>query len=170
MMTEEQKKYKRDYYHTNRDRIRERQFDDYHTNLSRMRKRKRDYYRNLTEEKRKVLNEKARIRYQNRTQEQRDKNNETKRKYRKEHPTKYKNSRLKTVYGITLKQFNQLKREQGGRCKICKNKPKKFVVDHNHKTGKVRGLLCPRCNNLLGMSQDDPRLLQVAIQYLKRFK
>ena len=69
-----------------------------------------------------------------------------------------------------IKQFNQLKREQGGRCKICKNKPKKFVVDHNHKTGKVRGLLCPRCNNLLGMSQDDPRLLQVAIQYLKRFK
>ena len=51
-------------------------------------------------------------------------------------------------------------------CVICGNN-EKLVVDHDHKTGKVRGILCNNCNTGLGMLQDNPKLLLRAISYLK---
>jgi hypothetical protein len=55
---------------------------------------------------------------------------------------------LKSKYGLTPEQFEIMKVQQGGVCKICKNRPA-AAVDHCHKTGKVRGLLCKRCNSTL---------------------
>lgn len=55
-------------------------------------------------------------------------------------------------------------------CNICNNefKSDKYKrIDHNHITGKVRGLLCPKCNFLLGMCNDDIKILKSAISYLK---
>ena len=62
--------------------------------------------------------------------------------------------------------------KQNNRCKICNsNKPgqnkKYFCIDHNHKTGKVRGLLCQKCNRTLGIFKDDPKLIRKFIQYLE---
>lgn len=66
--------------------------------------------------------------------------------------------------------------EQDNKCAICgqeetaKNNGidvNKLAVDHDHVTGRVRGLLCKACNNGLGHFQDDPELLEAAIRYLK---
>lgn len=80
-------------------------------------------------------------------------------------------ARLKRTYGITLEEYNALHSKQDGRCKIC-NQPetarnRSLAVDHDHKTGKVRGLLCGKCNMALGKFQDDERILASAIAYLQ---
>lgn len=77
---------------------------------------------------------------------------------------------LQKDHGITLEFYNELLEIQRGVCAICggKNDGKNLVVDHDHKTGKVRGLLCFKCNVALGLLNDDFVLLYVAHEYLQR--
>lgn len=78
--------------------------------------------------------------------------------------------RLK-VYGLTLSEYEQMLSSQGRKCGICSSgfSDKKIaVVDHNHQTGKVRGLLCKKCNLSLGyleMGEKTEKLLQYLAQY-----
>lgn len=82
-------------------------------------------------------------------------------------PTNYA---LRKTYGITTQYYSGLLRDQGRRCAICdepfsdKNKPQ---VDHNHKTGNVRGLLCGKCNRLLAKIKDDYEWAESAAYYLR---
>lgn len=69
-------------------------------------------------------------------------------------------------YGITSVAFHNLWSRQGGKCKICKEVPSTPHVDHDHKTGKVRGLLCASCNLGLGHFKDDTVRLRAAVRYL----
>lgn len=70
-------------------------------------------------------------------------------------------------YGCTPEQYGNLLERQGGVCAICKGiVTRSLCVDHNHKTGRIRGLLCDRCNPGLGYFLDDPALLAAAIRYL----
>ncbi len=75
---------------------------------------------------------------------------------------------LRRNYGITPEQYNTMLKMQHGVCAICHERPSKFAlaVDHDHKTGKLRKLLCSRCNTGLGMFRDDPRLIAQALIYL----
>jgi len=73
---------------------------------------------------------------------------------------------LKKKYGMTPGDYSQMWKKQKGRCVICKQ-PVKLHVDHNHKTGKVRGLLCSNCNTALGSFKDNIGILQNAIKYLR---
>jgi hypothetical protein len=57
---------------------------------------------------------------------------------------------------------------QKGRCLVCRHKPKKLVVDHDHTTGHIRGLLCDPCNQGIGFLREDPKLLERAIAYLSK--
>ncbi len=79
---------------------------------------------------------------------------------------------MKTRYGITPEQFLEMEKGQGGVCAICGGPPtgryKRFHVDHDHATGKVRGLLCFMCNILLGNARDKPGILEAAVVYLAR--
>lgn len=85
--------------------------------------------------------------------------------------------RLANKYGITVEQYNEMLEAQNGVCAICeeappqeptrKGKSNKLHVDHDHETLRVRGLLCLRCNVVLGAIEDDPELLESMIQYLK---
>jgi hypothetical protein len=73
---------------------------------------------------------------------------------------------------ITVEQFDELLALQGGVCAICgTDKPagngKIFAIDHDHKTGLVRGLLCYACNVGLGFFKDNVGVMEKAIQYLK---
>jgi recombination endonuclease VII len=85
-----------------------------------------------------------------------------------------RNQRLKWQYGITLEEYNELLRKQGGVCLICEAAPAEirngkivsFPVDHDHKTGKVRGILCGFCNRGLGSFKDSKEFLERAIKYL----
>ena len=83
-----------------------------------------------------------------------------------------RNYDLKRTYGITSAEFEELKESQGGRCAICKTDDPKgrhgvFAVDHCHKSGKIRGLLCNKCNVGLGSFRDNIESLLNAIDYLK---
>lgn len=72
-------------------------------------------------------------------------------------------------YGLTLEAYAELERAQGGACAICGGKRKRrLAVDHDHATGRVRGLLCDNCNMGVGKFQDSSELLQKAISYLAR--
>lgn len=79
---------------------------------------------------------------------------------------------LRWHYGISQAQYEALLEEQGGVCAIC-HRPEKsknaknLSVDHDHVTGKVRGLLCSFCNHALGYFRDDITALERAIDYLK---
>lgn len=83
---------------------------------------------------------------------------------------------FRTKYGITQEDYDRKLIEQKGKCDICgRDNPgrkgaKYFAVDHDHKTGKVRGLLCSRCNCAIGSFQDDIAVIGAALEYLKRHK
>ena len=72
-------------------------------------------------------------------------------------------------YGLSVDEYEAMLSAQNGVCKICQ-KPqegKALAIDHDHKTGKVRGLLCETCNRGIGCLQDDPALLRSAISYIE---
>lgn len=78
---------------------------------------------------------------------------------------------LEKTYGITAEDYDALLELQGGICAICRQRPgkKRFAVDHDHQTGKVRGLLCARDNHeLLGAGFDSIPKLEAAVHYLTR--
>lgn len=82
------------------------------------------------------------------------------------------NRQLKRLYGIDLVEYNKLFELQNGRCAICFDLPsnKRFDTDHNHVSGKIRGLLCHRCNCVLGYGGDSILLFQEVMRYLKNNK
>lgn len=81
-------------------------------------------------------------------------------------------SRLSQIYGITNESYEEMLAEQGGGCAICGARrfnriSDRLAVDHNHNTGHPRGLLCGRCNLVLGMVRDSAEVLKNAIRYLE---
>ena len=89
------------------------------------------------------------------------------------------NCHLKRTFGATLEWYEQRLAEQQGVCAICKKperrsvrggKVGRLVVDHDHTTGTVRGLLCHTCNMILGNCEDDVQLLWQAIKYLRKYR
>lgn len=75
--------------------------------------------------------------------------------------------RLELRYGITHDEYQALVIKQGERCAIC-TQQKSLHVDHDHISGKVRGLLCGSCNRALGLFYDQVPLMEKAISYLKK--
>lgn len=82
-----------------------------------------------------------------------------------------RNARLERLYGMTLEQYDGMLEAQNNRCAICGSEdPKRgsrFLVDHCHRTGDVRGLLCHHCNVFIGMAEDDTATLLSAVKYLE---
>jgi len=136
------------------------------------------YYAKYQKDRRDLINKRARERRKT-DPEYRAKQIEYSRLWRKNNPGKMafmkKKSILKHTYGLTLEQYNEMVNRNGGRCYIC-NKIKKrnnckngLCVDHDHKTGQVRGLLCHSCNRALGLLGDDIKILKLAIKYLEKY-
>lgn len=87
----------------------------------------------------------------------------------KEGPEYRREMRLKRLYGITSAQYERMFEHQGGVCAVCGRPPHKVPlnVDHDHKTGLVRGLLCWYCNQrVVGGARDSVELLRAAVEYL----
>ena len=82
-----------------------------------------------------------------------------------------RNTNLLKKFGITLDDYNLMFTQQKGCCAICEKHQtefdKRLAVDHCHKSGKVRGLLCQQCNQALGMFYDNVENLKNAISYLE---
>lgn len=85
-------------------------------------------------------------------------------------PTHRRKAHLKFRYDIAPADYDRMLAEQGGKCAICLEPAgeKHFSVDHCHTTGKVRSLLCRKCNTGLGSFRDSIPLLQTAIDYIQR--
>jgi len=79
-------------------------------------------------------------------------------------------NRIKNVYNLSLSELKELEKTQDGKCAICFDDTAKLFVDHNHRTGEVRGLLCHYCNTGIGLFKDDICKLESAISYLERTK
>jgi hypothetical protein len=81
---------------------------------------------------------------------------------------------LRWKYGMEISDYEGLIKKQGGCCAICGHKPidgakkeNKLYIDHNHKTQRVRGLLCMNCNSAIGHLNDDLTIIKSALEYLE---
>lgn len=91
--------------------------------------------------------------------------------YQKAHPEQAKASKIKRKYQMSFREYNEMLERQEEKCAICgKHKSevrqKTLAVDHDHNTGKIRELLCIKCNLGIGNLQDDPLLVLKAYNYL----
>lgn len=127
----------------------------------------------------KEARDKWRRRNPNYQKEWRAKNREVlgakKRAYAAAHRAEGLENELRRRYGLTTAGYTQMASEQGGRCACCGAVPslgpgKKLVVDHDHVSNRVRGLLCATCNAGIGFFHNDPLKLEQAAMYLRRTK
>ena len=113
-----------------------------------------------------------------RTPEQKEEEAERQRKRRALYPEKYREINRKSerkrklfqTYGLTVEEYSSKLEQQNNCCAICNvasSGTRDWHVDHCHVSGKVRGLLCHRCNLMLGHAQDNVQTLEKAILYLK---
>lgn len=94
--------------------------------------------------------------------------NEKARLWKRTHPDRARNSYYLKTYGISLEEYNNMFEEQEGKCAICGKYYTTLHVDHNHKTGDLRGLLCRNCNVGIGLLHEDREILINALDYLMR--
>jgi hypothetical protein len=90
-------------------------------------------------------------------------------------PSKHRDYLLVRKYGITLDRYFEMIAEQDGRCKLChepfgESKAKRPALDHDHKDGKVRGILHTNCNIAIGMLEDNQKMCMQAAEYLRSFQ
>lgn len=152
------------YYQKNRDVVKEQSRTYYQKNKDKARKTKAAY-KLKNKDKIKEYNIAYRLLHADRTKE----------RYKQNWP-KYRTKRRLSLYNLTPEAYTELYNKQRGLCAICnkenlkKGKAAELCVDHCHTTGKVRGLLCHTCNQMLGLSHDDVGVLGNAIKYLNDTK
>jgi len=136
-------------------------------NTPEAKQKRHDYYQENKEE----LERKRKIYYAT----NRDKILQRERDKNLANPYKRRESRIKAKFDISLEEYNALLEKQHGVCAICglgessrdrKGKVRPLMVDHDHKTGKVRGLLCSKCNIGLGQFKDNPTVIKIALEYI----
>jgi hypothetical protein len=97
-------------------------------------------------------------------------------KYKRENPEKFRDSKYRTLFGITAKEYDNLLLLQNNLCAICgkaekakhqSGKIRSLAIDHCHTTGKVRGLLCTNCNTALGLLKEDLNIVLNLYSYIK---
>lgn len=93
-------------------------------------------------------------------------------RWRKQHPNSVRESSLRR-YGLSLAEYNALLEGQGHGCAICgatigNGMGHRLYVDHDHTTGKVRGLLCASCNFAIGHLREQPATFAAALAYLRQ--
>ena len=89
--------------------------------------------------------------------------------YHKAHSEQTRNRKFKSTYGVTLEEYQHLLAIQKGGCATC-GSTERLSVDHCHKSGKVRGVLCGKCNSALGFARDCTTTLAQLICYLEKSK
>lgn len=159
---EEKKAYHRAYYEANKDRLKKESNEHYHANRDREIIRRREYYKNHRDTSLKKQKE-----YYHKHKER---NKERRKEYARTHKRQSKNYKLLLYYGINIEQYEEMYYKQDGKCAICKVYNESLVVDHDHKTSKIRGLLCKKCNLSLGYVNDNTKILKSMIAYIKRNK
>lgn len=148
--------------------------------------KRREYHRAYREKNREALAVKHHARYEANKEDVKSQakawaeaNPDRKRETRKAHYSankdEYRERRLRAIYGIGIKEYDERLAAQDGHCAICPAREpgggrKNFHVDHNHDTGEFRGLLCSNCNTGLGQFRDNSDLLIKAAIYLRQLE
>jgi len=88
--------------------------------------------------------------------------------YRRFNLTAYTAAKLRE-FGLTTESYLKMIKKQRGKCYICSETPDRICLDHNHKTGKLRKILCSKCNSALGFVKENPIILKKMISYLEEF-
>lgn len=106
-----------------------------------------------------------------------EKVSERQKAWRAENPDKVRSQHLTRTYGITLEQYNEMLAAQDHKCAVCGVKDgecgghgNKLVVDHMHCSGKVRALLCSRCNTVEGLLRGDPNIAYAMAFFMRHHK
>lgn len=153
--------YSDEWYEKNRESVLTKMRENYNPQV------KKSYYQKNKER----MKEYRRKYYQNNIENMKKRSNEWKKKNKDKVNRQNRKSWLKKFYGMTLEEYDFMYESQNGRCAICKRPstdfPKGLHVDHNHKTNKVRGLLCQPCNHAIGNFLDNIEILKSAIHYLE---
>lgn len=174
---------KKEYYQKNKDKIKNRVKSNHRIEYEKQyrlnNKEKIKQYRINNKEKIKENNKIRYIKNIDKNKELRkiynmnnkEKINTSRKRYATKNKNQIRNNHIKSRYGITLEQYNEMFKLQEEKCLICNKHQnefnKAFAIDHDHKTGKIRGLLCHKCNSGLGSFNDSIETLQHAIDYLK---
>lgn len=92
--------------------------------------------------------------------------------WNRDNPQRRRAIRIRSRYSISIEDYNELLLTQDGGCAICGKTPEEengsLSIDHDHRNGKVRGLLCRECNAAIGKLKDDPALVERALLYLMK--
>lgn len=141
----------------NRDRVNARRRENRAANIEKVRKQERDKYKKNPEPKKQAA-----------------------KRYRNNRPGISGHMNRKRMYGLSADQYQAMLDVQAGLCAICSNPEtarkntgdgiKALAVDHDHITGRVRELLCGKCNALIAYAGDDPAVLIRAAEYLSRHR
>ena len=151
------------YYEANKDEInaaarRKRRESDGSENAAR-----REKYANDPEQRRKECARAERYRLTHKEEIA-----ERERLHRKQHPEVWKKKHIQYTYGLSWDEYQAILARQGGVCAMCKTKSKRrLCVDHCHKTGMVRGILCDPCNLTIGLCRDSTKITRAATAYLE---
>jgi hypothetical protein len=164
-MSFNKKEYRQKYYqeHKNEEKIYQKNY--YYQNKNKALSASKNW---KSRNKSKLKIDRKNYRNKNKNKENKIRNN-----WRHTHKDQAKNTVLKYIYGIDLKQYNEILQKQNNKCGICGKDftgkyPYKPSVDHAHdQTKRVRGLLCNKCNSALGLFNDDPKNLVKALNWLK---
>lgn len=89
------------------------------------------------------------------------------RRYHEKNKEKERSANLQRSYGISLEKYNEIYNKQNGKCLLCGKHKNVLQVDHSHTDGKVRGLICGKCNRAIGLIDDSPTLAEKIASYLK---
>jgi len=163
MTKEEKREYSKRWRKKNKKRIREMRHKYYLKNRAEtLRSCKENYKKN----QKKLIARGSKWRNENRS-----KLRKRYRQWYRENPDKVRAKTLKRKFNLSVEGYLKLLEAQGNKCAICGDKPPKqkylsFSVDHCHKSGEIRGILCRKCNTGIGMLGDSPKLLKSAIKYL----
>lgn len=129
------------------------------------RKKNPDFVKKVAENHKEYLKEYRQVK-------KKERNEYLKEWYRK-NPEKKRAQKYRNRYGIDIEDYEKILKEQNGVCAICggtdlgRKSAKYFVIDHCHETNKIRGLLCHKCNMILGLCNDNPDILLNSVIYLK---
>ena len=147
----QQQQYSHEYYLKNKEKILSLDKEHYERNREKIRATEKRYRENNREKE--LLRKKI----------YRDSHKEKIALYEKG----YKRNRVVRPYKIKPEDYYAMLSNQGGKCAICGETPEKdLYIDHDHSTGRVRGLLCVRCNTGIGWFRDNPVYLHNAEKYL----
>lgn len=149
--------YNREYYEKNKERLKAAARAHYHANKEQRREANRAWYQK-NKDKAKAANKRWREKNADRVREQAEKRTKLVRFAR---------------HGISEEQYQEMENSQRGLCAICRRACDvvgTLSIDHDHETGRVRGLLCKRCNSGLGFFRENPDLLIWAGAYLRHWE